>query len=173
MSTSNDFDLVDKELRPEILSRQGEFIAWGSTLLAVSAWAYLAYLGEHVHPIFILLGAFILLSALALSLGNWVDRHTVLYISEDRIKFQNGLRRAEFRWDEITQVRVYPSRMGKKVYVQAGRVHFNFRTHAEIKSRGKVKGAIGFVEGDRILVHIIKEAELETKGDQNIFNKNQ
>jgi hypothetical protein len=162
MSNTNEHDLLNRELRPELLSRQGEFVAWGSTLLAIGAWAYLAYRGEHVHPIFILLGAFILLSALALTLGNWVDRRTVIYIQADRIKYSNGLRSVELRWDQINQAAVYPSRMGKKVHVQAERLHFNFRTHAEIKSRGKVKGYVGFIEGQAILEHILINSDLST-----------
>ena len=162
MSNTNEHDLLNRELCPELLSRQGEYLAWGSTLLAIGAWSYLAYRGERVHPIFILLGAFILLSALALSLGNWVDRRTVIYIQVDRIKYRDGLRSVELRWDQINQVEVYPSRMGDKVVVQAERLHFNFRTHAEIKSRGKVKGYVGFVEGQAILEHILANSNLNT-----------
>jgi len=161
MSSTNLNDIQNKALRPASLSRQGEFVAWTMTLLVIITWIFLSIRGYNIHLLIIVLGVFIFLSALALSLGNWVDRRTVIRITDEGIHFENGLRCVNFHWEQINQVEVYPSRMGKKVHVRSNRTHFDFRTSAEIKSRGNVKGYLGFREGDGILAHILEKAHFE------------
>jgi hypothetical protein len=161
MSATASQDLENKSLRPALLPRRGEFVAWGSTLLAAAAWIFLRTRGERMHPAFILLAVFLLLSALALSLGNWVDRHSLLRLTAQGIEFENGLRRLSMPWDQVRQVQVFQTHMGKKVRVLGERAQFDFRTLAEIQSMGKVKGRIGFPEGEAILETILVKADLK------------
>lgn len=160
METENYQGLEGREFRPELLSRRGEYVAWGSSLAAIATWSILLMRGDRIHPALIFLSCFVLLSAMALSLGNWVDRNTSMHIDEHGIEFNNRLRHVNLRWDQIDQVQVDPSRMGKKVRVIGSQGHFDFRTLAEIRSMGKVKGAMGFAEGEKILAYMLQKSGL-------------
>lgn len=156
------------EFRPELLPRRGEFIAWSMTLLALATWALLLVLAAPVHPAFKLLAVLLLLSALAISLGNWIDRRTFIRLESDGVHFENGLRRARLRWGEIRQVQVFPSTWGKKVRVLGPQSHFDFRTLGEVKVKDQVKGRMGFADGELILQTILERAalkEVEQPGD--------
>ena len=148
------------EYRPELLPRRGEMIAWGAALLALVAWALLLVLEIPVNFVFKLLAVFLLLSALAISLGNWTDRRTFIRLSADGVHFENGLRRAHLRWDEIRRVQVFPSAWGKKVHVLGEPAHFDFRTLGEVSLDGEIKGRMGFTDGELILQTILKKAAL-------------
>jgi hypothetical protein len=153
--------LNQSEYHPELISRRGELIAWTTAFMALAAWGILLLVGAPVHPALKFLATFLLLSALAISLGNWMDRHTLLRIEADGIRFENGLRRAHLQWDEIQQVQVFPSNWGKKVRILGGQVHFDFRTLGEVTIQGDVKGRMGFADGEAILKKILQEAGLK------------
>lgn len=148
------------EFRPELISRRGEFISWVTTLMGLVTWAALIVIGESAPVGLIILTVFLLLAALSISLGNWMDRQTRIRLEVDGIGFQNGLRRAHLRWDEIQQVQVYPSNWGDKVRVLGPQARFDFRTLGEVTVRGDVKGRMGFVEGEKILEHILDKTHL-------------
>jgi hypothetical protein len=151
------------EFRPELLSRRGEFVAWGLTLVVTATWVVLRLYGQAVSLLVILLDGFFLLAALSISLGNWMDRCTVIRLDPEGIRFENGLRHAVLTWQQIKQVQVYPTEWSKKVGVVGAGTHFEFRTLAEVKVQDKVKGRMGFAEGERILQRIIQAAGLVEK----------
>jgi len=160
--------LNQSEYHPELISRRGELIAWTTTLMALSAWGILLLFAAPVHSALKFLAIFLLFSALAISLGNWMDRHTLLRIYPDGIRFENGLRRAHLRWDEIQQVQVFPSNWGKKVSVLGVQAHFDFRTLGEVTVQGDIKGRMGFADGEAILKKIVREAGLkQVEGPEN------
>jgi hypothetical protein len=156
-------DRLAGEFRPDLLSRRGEFVAWGLALVVTATWVILRLYGQGVSIAVPLLDAFLLFSALSISLGNWMDRRTVIRLDPETITFGNGLRHAVMRWNEIKQVQVFPTNWGKKVRVLGSRAHFEFRTLAEIKVQDEVKGRMGFVEGESILQNIIRSADLIEK----------
>jgi hypothetical protein len=149
------------KFRPELIPRRGERIAWGASLLMLAAWAVLLALETPAHPLFMLLAVFLLLSALAISLGNWADRRTFIRLEADGVRFENGLRRAHLRWGEIRQVQVFPSTWGKKVRVLGEQAHFDFRTLGEVRLDGELKGRMGFADGELILQTILEKAALK------------
>jgi hypothetical protein len=151
---------ADCEFRPELLSRRGEYTAWGLALVVGAAWLTLVWLRRPVLPVVPILEAFLLLSALFISLGNWVDRHTLIQLRESGVLFRNGLRNVELSWPEIQHVRVLPGGWGKKVEVIGERLHFQFRTLGEVKMQGEVKGRMGFSGGDEILSTILSKSGL-------------
>lgn len=153
------------EYQPERFSRRGEFTAWTLTALAFGGWAVILWRGGQASLPYAFLSSFVLLAALAISLTNWMDRHTTLRLDADGVQFENGLRRVSLGWQEIQQVQVYPSRLGKQVRVYGRQTFFNFRTLGEVSLRGEVRGRLGFVEGERILQHI-----LECSGLQRVEN---
>jgi hypothetical protein len=157
----NESNLNQSEFHPELISRRGELIAWVTSLMALSAWGILLLVGYSVHPALKFLAIFLLLSALSISLGNWMDRHTLLRMEADGVWFENGLRHTHLRWDEIQQVQVFPSNWGKKVHVLGDQAHFDFRTLGEVTIQGDVKGRMGFADGEAILKKILRETGLK------------
>ena len=150
-----------QEYRPELISRKGEVIAWGTATLVVIGWSILFLSGRSVTSAIPFLAVFLLLSGLAISLGNWMDRHTLLVLDEHAIEYQNGLRHIRTLWTDIKEVRVIPSQWGKKVQVYGEKAYFTFRTLSEVKVQGELKGRFGFAKGDEILREIVLRSALE------------
>ena len=150
---------------PELNSRRGELIAWGSTVLVAIGWIILAVTGNRVPRSVPFLGILLLLAALSISLGNWMDRRTSLVLDQQGIHFQNGLRDVSLAWDDIQQVQVYSGKWGRRVSVIGLESHFEFRTLGEVSVQGEVKGRMGFQAGERILQRILESAGLVPKPD--------
>lgn len=157
-------DIKSHEYYPVLVSRRGELIAWASTLVVSLAWLVLSRSGEPIPFAVPLMVALLLLAALSISLGNWMDRQTSITMDSERITFRNGLRNVQIRWNKIKQVRVLPSNWGEKIQVIGERSHFEFRTLGEIKVHGEVKGRMGFSEGGVILDRILTSANLKPVG---------
>jgi len=157
-----DMDQRFGEFRPEGISRRGEFVAWGSTLLVVTGWLILRFNAQPVPSAVPFLAILLFLSGLGISLGNWMDRRTSIQLIETGIAFQNGLRNVRLAWGEIKQVRLYPARWGKKVQVFGEKSFFEFRTLGEVKYQGELKARFGFEKGEEILRQIIIRAGLES-----------
>ena len=149
-----------QEFRPELISRRGELIAWGSTLLVGGAWFVLRNSAGRASLLVPLLFIPLLLAALSISLGNWMDRHTVLRLDPEGVGFSNGLRNVQLKWDQIQQVRVLPAAWGKKVQVFGGQSYFGFFTLGEVKAQGRVLGRTGIAEGEFALQRILESAQL-------------
>jgi len=149
------------EYHPELIPRRGEVIAWVTAAITGAAWILLAILGAPVHPALKLLAIILVLCGLAISLGNWMDRHTLLLTGPEGIEYQNGLRHVRLRWDEIRQVQVFPSNWGNQVRVIGAQAYFSFRTFGQVEVKGEVKGQMGFAQGDQILKLILEQANLK------------
>ena len=162
----------DHEYRSELIPRRGEWIAWGSTLIIGATWIILR-LNE--RPVFVavpILAITLMLAALGISLGNWMDRRTVIRLGEGGVEFDNGLRHVRFAWPEVHQVRVFHSRWGKKVHVFGERVYFSFRTLGEVHLQGELKGRMGFEKGEEILRQIVLSSRLqimEREGEETYY----
>ncbi|MBM3145256.1 MAG: hypothetical protein FJ010_09855 [Chloroflexi bacterium] len=153
--------MESREYRPELIPRKGERIAWLLLLpsliyLGVGIWSDdgLAWL----PVIFVLL---VFLSAGSITLGNWVDRKTVLRLAPEGVSFRNGLRNVSLNWDEIQEVRVLDSTWGRRVQVWGPVTHFAFRTLGEVWMQGELKGRMGFADGESILKMILKSSGLQ------------
>lgn len=149
-----------QEFRPELISRRGELIAWGSALLVGGAWFVLGKSAGHASLLVPLLAIPLLIAAFSISLGNWMDRHTVLRLDAEGVRFSNGLRHVRLKWDQIQQVRVLPAPWGKKVQVFGEQVYFGFYTLGEVKAQGRVLGRTGIAEGEFALQRILESAHL-------------
>jgi hypothetical protein len=152
--------LASQEFRPELISRRGELVGWGLTLLLAVAWVILKVNQQPSLGPVTFLAVFMFLSAASISLGNWMDRRTCLRLDAQSITFDNGLRHAQLSWQEIRRVEVYPSNWGKKVRVMGERAHFDFRTLGEVIVQGDLKGRMGFAQGEKILRTIVEQARL-------------
>lgn len=150
------------DFRPEVSTRRGEVTAWGLAILAFVGWALLSARGVRVSWLYIFLALFLLLSGLAISLTNWVERRTVLRLETDGVSYENGLRRARMAWNEIQRVQVEPGNLGNLVRVFGdGRQYFSFRTLGEVLLHGETRGRVGFTQGEAILTTIVEKSGLK------------
>jgi hypothetical protein len=149
------------EYRPELLPRRGEWVAWGLALLVAGTWLWLLLSRQRASSALPLLAAVLFFSATSISMGNWMDRHTLLVVDADGVRFENGLRHIQMKWQEINEVRLFPATWGNKVQVFGENVYFHFHTLGEVKYRGEVRGKTGFAKGEEIMRHIILNSSLE------------
>lgn len=148
--------------RPELLPRQGEINAWLFALLASLALGLLHQQG--VVPVFSwIFVIFLLVSALSISLGNWMDRRTVLRLASDGVAFENGLRRVHLMWPQINEVRIRPARWGEQIQVIGEQSHFSFNTLGELQFKGENRAKVGFAQGEEILKEILNASGLSKK----------
>jgi hypothetical protein len=112
---------------------------------------------------------FLTFSAASISLGNWVDRKTLIRIEPGGVLFENGLRKTQLDWNDIQEVRTAPARWGTSVQVIGTRGHFSFTTLGEMQLLGQVRGRTGFVQGLAIFDEIIRCAGLVTKTQAGQF----
>ena len=148
-----------REFRPELLPRRGEWTAWALALAASAGMWFLNWSG-YVPAWAWLFWAFLLFSALSISLGNWLDRNTVIWLEADGIRFENGLRRMRLSWQEVQKVAILPARWGKSVQVIGEKSHFEFKTIGVVHFQGEVRGRTGFPAGQAILDVILDETGL-------------
>lgn len=147
---------------PELLPRQGERNAWILAVLASLALFLLNWQG--VVPFFSwIFVIFLVVSALSISLGNWMDRHTRLHLSRVGIAFENGLRRADLEWAQINEIRILPARWGEQIHVIGEKAHFSFSTLGELQFQGQNRTKVGFAQGQEILREILKASGLTKK----------
>jgi hypothetical protein len=155
-----------REFRPELLPRRGEWTAWTLALFAgfgmwflnrsgyIPAWAWIFW-------------AFLLFSGISISLGNWIDRNTVIRLEADGIRFENGLRRVRLGWPEVQNVTVLPARWGNAVQVIGEKSHFGFKTLGKVQFQGEERGRTGFPAGQKILDVILRETGLVLVEESN------
>jgi hypothetical protein len=153
-------DQENREFRPELLSRRGEWTAWALTLAASTGMVVL-HLTAYIPLWAWIFWAFLLFSGTSISLGNWMDRHTVITLDPEGVHFENGLRKIRLHWSQIKQVAMLPARIGKTVQVIGGQAHFEFKAGGEVHFQGEVRGLTGFADGQDILDSIVKEAGLK------------
>lgn len=148
------------EFRTERFSRRGEATAWGLGIVSLLGWLALSARGLPVPPLYAFLTIFMLLAGLAISASNWSDRRTLIRLEADGVHFENGLRRVHMAWGEIQKVQIFSSNLGKQVRVSSDRSFFTFRMFSEVTLRGKVRGRVGFADGELILNTILEKAKL-------------
>ena len=145
-----------------MIPRRGELIAWSSALLVGGAWFVIKQITGSAGLLVPILFIPLLLAALSISLGNWMDRHTLLRLDTEGVSFSNGLRHVQLKWDQIQQVRVLPAAWGKKVQVFGEQSYFGFLTLGEVKAQGRVLGRTGIAGGESALQRILEGAGLDT-----------
>ncbi len=153
-------DSLRGEFQPELLSRRGEALAWLTTLLSFAAWTILTLTGRPVLLIVPVMAFVFMFAAASISLGNWVDRKTLLSLEDQGVAFRNGLRDVRLSWDQINRIEVFGSSWGRKVRVFGEQTHFDFRTLGELTMSGEVKGRMGFTQGEKILHQLLVKTGL-------------
>jgi len=164
---SEEKQIREGTFKPLLPTRKGEAYAWGIVAL-LSATALITYfiIGGIPWPFWVLYG-FFLFAALLTTFGNWVDRHTVLKITPNRLEFHNGLRSVSLSWEKVAEVTVHPDRWGKRVQVRGDDgQHFAFRTVAQIEiHEGEKEDLFGFREGEALIETIVQKAGLTLRAE--------
>lgn len=159
---------LPQQFTPERIPRRGESLAWLFALVVIATWLILRANGQNLTTAAAALAALLFLSAASISLGNWMDRQTVIRLTSDGIAFRNGLRDVSLTWNEVQSVRVFPGRFGaKQVQVLGQSSHFEFRTPGEVRYNDEVRGRTGFEHGEQILQAILKFSNLKTVDHQD------
>lgn len=153
---------------PELQPRQGEANAWLFALAATAGLLLIQRWAIVPSWVWLFIG-FLYFSALSISLGNWMDRHTRLTLLPEGVAYENGLRKVRLKWEDIEQVRVSPARWGRKVEVIGQKAHFAFQTGGEVRFRGEVRGRTGFAQGEAILNQILHAAGLSKVSRHDAF----
>jgi len=148
------------EYYPELISRRGEITAWGLAAVCGVGWLIMVLSSGAVNPVLPILTIAFIVAGLGISLGNWMDRVTVLRTDPSGIEFHNGLRNVYLLWENIERIIVLSHKWGDKVYIFGGKAHFYFRKYGEVKVRGETKGRMGFVAGDEIFRLILEKTGL-------------
>lgn len=159
--------MFEKDLRPELNSRRGEGTAWVLTAIVTLAMGVLILQVGKIPVAAWVFWGFLFFAAFSISLGNWMDRKTLLRVGVDGIAFENGLRKVALIWPEVEKVNVLPLRWGRSVQVISSGSHFEFRTLGKVQYQGEVRGRLGFAEGQAVLDEILKSTDLVLKKEEN------
>jgi len=111
----------------------------------------------------------LLFSGVSISLGNWMDRRTVIHIDAEGVGYENGLRKTRLTWDAIREVRSAPARWGTSIQVIGAQSYFSFTTLGEMQFQGRVRGRTGFTAGKEIQEEIRRSAGLTQSNQDGQF----
>lgn len=162
------------EYYPERISRRGELTAWGLAAVCGAGWLILVFVDGSVNPVLSILTILFVFAGLGISLGNWMDRVTVIRTDPSGIEFHNGLRNVTLLWEHIERVIVVSHKWGDKVYVIGEKARFYFRKYGEVVVRGDTKGRMGFAAGEDIFRLILEKAglkEVERSEDEVYYSR--
>lgn len=140
-------------------SRRGEVVAWslaGVMLVPVVLWREdrLVWLAS------VVVFGMLALSAVMISFGGWVERHTKICMDATGLAFFNGLRKVQMAWEEIKQIRVHSTAYGDKIFISSDKDQFSFKTLGKLIVRGQEKDRMGFEKGQEILKIILERSGL-------------
>ncbi len=111
----------------------------------------------------------LLFSAASISLGNWMDRRTVIRMDAQGIHFENGLRSVRLDWPEVKNVAVTQGRAGARVQVLGDKSHFTFKMFGTMSVFGQTLQS-GFADGQMILDTVLKSSNLKlTEESQGVY----
>ena len=137
-------------------SRQGEIIAWMLFIFLALVTVFLSS-RTGLNTWYLIFDLFFLLSAILVSFGNYVNRSTRMVLTEDNIKFFNGIRKIQMAWEQIDEVLEVPSRMGPKIWIIGNGKRIAFQKNSVIKWKEEIRDRIGFEESDEIMDIIMKK----------------
>lgn len=150
------------------MPRKGEFNAW-VLVLGVGVGIYFASSWTDSLGFLWLFESLMIFIALSISLGNWMDRRTILRVSAEGVSFENGLRSVRLGWPEVQNVAVVETKSGKRIQVQSEQSHFTFKSLTVMSMLGQSVRS-GFAAGQEILEMILQAGNLKlTKESEGVY----
>ena len=153
----------EKRYLPNAVSRRSEVVSWGIALLLIGVAAVFQVQSQSVPTAISILAIFFFLASIVISFGNWMERSTFMVVGEDRIYYQNGVRKVALGWNEIKEIELREDRLGKKITILAEAGHFQFRLLSAPRFEGEVRSEFGFQPADEIMREITSRTGLEPK----------
>jgi hypothetical protein len=149
-----------QEFHPLVGSRRTEIFAWLlAIIILLTPWIRPTMSG--IWQLFtVLFVGFFCLSAVFISFGNWLERHTSLILADNGIEYKNGIRNVSMGWEEIKEVRIYPYGKSSKVVVYNDHEYFSYQMLTKVSTKGKWKIRYGFDKGEEILEMILQRSNL-------------
>jgi hypothetical protein len=156
-----------RDFRPELLSRSGEGTAWAFlAFTTVNLFVIQRWLGNIPLAAWVI-WAFLLLAATLISFNNWVDRRTRLRLDIGGITYENGLRSVRLTWPEVQKMTRFPARWGQTIQVIGEKTSFVFHMLGEVRTKGELRGKVGFAEGEKIFEEIVAMSNLKQVSESN------
>ncbi len=157
-----------KTYRLITLNRSGEWVAWLLVLtLSIMDAVLLSRVGT-ISLVALIFTILFLLAALASSFSNWLERNTVITVSESGLVYRTPLRRLETMWPEIESLRLTRRGAGWYVMVVGDQGVFTFQTQTSIKGPFGREAKTGIESGEQLAAMIARKANLlepELEGD--------
>ena len=144
-------------------SRRGEWIAWALAALSLISIVIIQELGVEIGIGSWLFIVLLFSMALIISIGNWMNRKTLIVVNGTGIRYGNGLRDVFLPWDTIDSIEVIPADWGKHVFIQGTHARFAFRTGAVVEWKGRFQEHVGMINGETLLETIVMASGLVLK----------
>lgn len=152
-----------QEYRPLLLSRRSELVAWMITVISVFGWLYFRQNIPALTNLMLVFFALALFTGFGTSYGNWMDRRTILRVSPDGLAYRNGLQNIQMPWQDVQEMHLLESRLGRKVHLIGRRRQFSFRMMSELQAFGRKREQTGFAKGEEIVDAILQFSGLSLK----------
>lgn len=149
--------MVDKTYNPNQNNRRSEFFIWMLTLLLMALSGYL--INNGLENLIINIGVIgMVITALFLSFGNWIDRNSSLTLSKSNLTYSSGFRNISLGWDEIHELYVYPGKYADRIFVMGQNRRITFSLQKDLKNNATAK--LGFPKGNEIMNKIHAETKI-------------
>lgn len=162
--------------RPISSGRQSELLAWLSAMGAFLGTAFLYWRSGELSGLAVGASLLFLFLAAVVSFGNWVERGTVLLVSEEGVAFRSPLRQAEFEWGQIMEMRLRRSNRAWRVAVEGDYRSFHFQSQGSLEFGGFDEMAVGMPAGAAIAALIRQQAhlnEVTQQGQDWVFRRDE
>jgi hypothetical protein len=154
-----EFD-AKKTFRMITFNRSGERVAWLLVFaLGILDAVLLSRLGS-ISLTALIFTILFLLAALASSFSNWLERNTIIRVSDSGLVHQTPIRRVDMTWREIDSLRLTRRGAGWYVMVVGDRKVFTFQTPTTMKGPIGREVRTGIESGEQLAAMITRQADL-------------
>jgi len=147
---SDDILSSEETFRPLPPNRRGEFIAWSCAVVVGLVSGALFWQSGHISSLAIFLLFFFSLSAVLISFGNWMESHTLIYLSSEQVAYRSPVRKVTMALKDIDELWVSYTVRGWRVAIRGEGGFFTYRSAARLGGRFDQVVSIGIEQGERL-----------------------
>ena len=155
------FEQVNGSHRPAPGGRQGELMAWLSALGAGIGTLVLSWRLQEMSALGLGATLLIVLLAILVSYGNWIERNTKLVVRQEGIYYRSPLRRRSFSWEQIEQLDLLPHNRGWRVRVFGEQGAFHYQSQGTLNFGSFDQMAVGIAKGEQVAAYIRHRSGLD------------
>jgi len=123
----------ERTYSPRALDRYGERLAWSLAVALAALTLYMYWQAQAWIASLVVITSLCLGAGLLITYGNWMERKTVIEVSEAGLRYRNPLREVRIAWPELLAVSIYPRGDGWRVVVESEQEMFSFQTLTTLK----------------------------------------